>query len=102
MKFRGLLIFPIILIMGACSHRPPLLEYTLSREAVWAAQASNASRWAPHIWVKAEDHFRKGETSFRNYRYEEAKQHFLQAKQLSERAQVLSRIESAQSGEYEQ
>jgi hypothetical protein len=61
----------------------PVDEYTIARAAMEGARESEAPRYAPAFWYKAEQAYREGEKFFFvTVIYEEAMKRFTQARDL--------------------
>lgn len=99
MKFvQGLTLFLMILMVG-CAVNPPVQEFTLARTALDAAQVSGAAKYAPSLWFKAEENYRKGENAFKKGDFEVAKGFFVESQDFAERAENKARYDKRKSGE---
>lgn len=77
----------------------PVDEYTIARSAMDGARESEAPRFAPALWYKAEQAYREGETFFKERAYEEATKRFTQARILAEQAENAARLSRFESGD---
>lgn len=99
MKFvRGIAVFLMFLVVG-CAVNPPVQEFTLARTALNAAQTAGAPKYAPGLWFKAEENYRKGENAFKSGDFEVAKGLFEESQDYSERAENKARYDKRKSGE---
>ena len=80
-----------LLVLSACSGRPPFLEYALARSAVQAARRVDSEKNAASFWIKALHSYDKGQQNFQNRDYVVAKRFFHQSIQWAEKAENLSR-----------
>lgn len=86
-------------LVTGCVHRIPVDEYTMARAAYEAAKDADSARFAPSLWFNAEQAYREGQKAFRDRRYEEAKNAFTKAQELSEQAENSAKLSRNQSGE---
>lgn len=84
---------------GGCAGHPPLEEYSIARAALFAAKEVEAQRYAPGFWYKAEEHYRLGQSAYKNNDFKTAKVNFDQAKEFAEKAENATRLKKFQSGE---
>ncbi|CAN5545988.1 hypothetical protein BH10BDE1_BH10BDE1_31810 [soil metagenome] len=77
----------------------PVDEYTIARAAMDGARESEAPRFAPALWYKAEQAFREGETFFRDRDYSGASKRFSSARTLAEQAENAARLSRFESGD---
>lgn len=77
----------------------PVDEYTIARAAMDGARESEAPRFAPALWYKAEQAFREGEAYFRDRAYSDASNRFVQARALAEQAENAARLSRFESGD---
>lgn len=70
----------------------PVNEYNLARTAMEAAQESEAARFAPAIWYKAELAYREGQGLYRERNYEAARSRFNAARTFAEQAENAARL----------
>jgi hypothetical protein len=94
----GLLICICISGLSACVTSVPLEEYTLARSAYEAAREAESARYAPGLWYKADEAYKKGQKFYQERDYQAATEMFNQAKTLSERAENAARIARMQTG----
>ncbi len=82
-----------------CVSMIPVDEYTIARAAMEGARESEAPRFAPALWYKAEQAFREGEAYFRDRAYSDAATRFTQARSLAEQAENAARLSRFESGD---
>jgi hypothetical protein len=63
-----------------------------------AAEMSEASRYSPGYWSKAERLYREGEQAYKQNLNSEAKELFIQAQRYAERAENVTRLRKFKSG----
>lgn len=98
----GLLMVLLLGLCGgvvSCVSLIPVDEYTIARAAMDGAKESEAPRFAPALWYKAEQAYREGETFFRERAYDEALKRFVQARSLAEQAENAARLSRFESGD---
>lgn len=83
----------------SCVSVIPVDEYTIARAAMDGAKESEAPRYAPALWYKAEQAYREGETFFRERAYDAALKRFNQARVLAEQAENAARLSRFESGD---
>jgi hypothetical protein len=93
-----LLVFGLLLT-GCVAAPPPYQEYTLARAAIRAAQDVDSARFSGGYWNRAFDSFRSGEKAFKNADYAEAKDFFVSARVLAEKAENATRLKRFQTGD---
>ncbi len=100
MKLLNFIIFSPLLFCGwGCASQPPISEYTIARAAIEAARDKEAARYAPGFWHKAEEFYRKGEKSFQESDFVDAKENFERARIFAEKAENATRLRLFQSGD---
>lgn len=92
-------VFVAVFLSAGCVGAPPIREYNLTATAMNAAKAAGAPRLANGYYTKAEDHYRLAQQQFADREYDKAKVNFRQAKLFAERAENLSVLKKASSGE---
>lgn len=99
--FRVTVYFVTCLFVASvgCVSVIPVDEYTIARAAMEGARESEAPRYAPALWYKAEQAYREGETFFRERAYEEAMKRFAQARTWAEQAENAARLSRFESGD---
>lgn len=99
--FRVTVYFVTCLLVASvgCVSVIPVDEYTIARAAMEGARESEAPRYAPALWYKAEQAYREGETFFRERAYEEAMKRFAQARTWAEQAENAARLSRFESGD---
>ncbi len=83
----------------SCVSLIPVDEYTIARAAMDGAKESEAPRYAPALWYKAEQAYREGETFYRERAYGDALKRFVQARTLAEQAENAARLSRFESGD---
>ena len=86
-------------IFAGCVSMIPVDEYTIARAAMDGAKESEAPRFAPALWYKAEQAYREGETFFRERSFGEASKRFGAARTLAEQAENSARLSRFESGD---
>lgn len=94
-----ILLASAVLICAGCVSNIPVDEYSIARAAMDGAKESEAPRFAPALWYKAEQAFREGEAFFRERAYSNAMTRFEQARALAEQAENAARLARFESGE---
>ncbi len=80
----------------------PLLEYSLARSAIESAKNVESVKYSPSHWHQASEYYRTATLLYKDGRYEEAKENFLQAKAFAEKAENLTRLKRFKSGDVAQ
>ncbi len=88
------------LTLAGCAAPAPVEEYNIARTAIQAAQAEGAPRMAAAFWIKAEDHYRKGQKYYSESDFGRAREQFDLARQYAERAENATRLRKLQSGDF--
>lgn len=83
----------------SCVSIIPVDEYAIARAAMDGAKESEAPRFAPALWYKAEQAYREGETFFRERAYDQALNRFIQTRTLAEQAENAARLSRFESGD---
>ena len=99
----SLLSFQALLIVGAlfissCAGPKPYKEYSMAYTSLKAAEMSEASRYSPGYWSKAERLYREGEQAYNQNLNVQAKDLFIQAQRYAERAENVTRLRKFKSG----
>ncbi len=89
----------VLVMTAGCVSMIPVDEYTIARAAMEGARESEAPRFAPALWYKAEQAFREGEAYFRDRAYSDASKRFEQARALAEQAENAARLSRFESGD---
>ncbi len=85
-------------MLSACVGSPPIEEYNLARAAHDAAAESESSRYAQGLWYKADDAYNNAIKLFKDRQHDEAREEFVIARELLEKAENAARIQRVQSG----
>lgn len=87
----------IIFFLGACglAATRPKLEMKMAQVAFIAAKKSNAGKFAPGLFRKAEFYYLKAKSSYRRKFFNKAKQYASLSKKFSEKAEYVSKRKEA-------
>lgn len=85
-------------MLSACVGAPPIEEYNLARAAHEAATESESSRYAQGLWYKADDTYNNAIKLFKDRQHDGAREEFVNARELLEKAENAARIQRVQSG----
>jgi len=77
-----------------------MLEYTLARSAIEAAQNVEAVRYAAAYWHQAGEYYRSAKIQYSNGEYAEAKENFIAARNFAESSENLARLKKFKSGDF--
>jgi hypothetical protein len=97
--FKNSIAWSLLALCFGCVSKIPVDEYTIARAAIDGARESEAPRYAPALWYKAEQAYREGETLFRERVYPEALKRFNQARTWAEQAENTARLSRFESGD---
>lgn len=86
-------------LSGCVTPPPPYDDYTIARTAVTSAQEVDSARFAPGLWAKAEESYRKGEKAYKEFEFDEARKLFRMAISFAERAEDATRLKKFESGD---
>lgn len=89
-----------ILALGCVNKEVPNTEYLLAESAYQSAVESDASRYAPNLYHKAERYFKRAIELYEDRRFEKAGQFFYKARGFAERAEDVARFKQFKSGEF--
>ncbi len=87
------------LATSGCVTTFPIDEYNLARAAFESARDADAAHYAPALWFGAEQAYHAGQKDYADRQYGDAKDKFIEARDLAERAEDVSRLARHQSGE---
>jgi|AVFP01.1.fsa_nt_gi hypothetical protein len=93
----ALLTIGALFVFG-CAGPKPYREYSMAYTSLRAAEMSEASRYSPGYWSKAERLYREGEQAYKQNLNSEAKELFIQAQRYAERAENVTRLRKFKSG----
>jgi hypothetical protein len=82
----------------ACASQPPLSDYSLARAAYDGARESEAARYAPALWYKAEETYKQAQLLYKQRDYDESRAAFIEARGLLEKSENAARAARLQSG----
>lgn len=88
--------------LAGCTTPVPLLDYSLARSAIEAAKNVEAVKYSPSHWHQASEYYRTATLLYKDGRYEEAKENFVQARAFAEKAENLTRLKRFKSGDLAQ
>lgn len=86
-------------VLGCVAAPAPYEDYVLARAAVRAAQDVDSARFSTGLFVRAEENYRRGQKSFKESDYQDAKNYFTKAIEYAERAENSTRLKKFQSGD---
>ena len=89
-----------IVLLVSCAGLPPIKEYSLAREALSHAEKHRADKYYPSYYGKAVKLYRQGQSAYRDRYYGQAGDRFQEALKYAERAEDLTRIKRARSGDH--
>jgi hypothetical protein len=99
----ALRVFAIILlsvsVLTACVTDVPIDEWAVARAAYNAAKDAESARYVPAIWFNGEQSYREAQRAYKERRFDEARELFVEAKVLCEQAENAARLARQQSGE---
>lgn len=93
------LLVVLLMLVGCTTITLPIQDYALARSAMEAAEGADSERLAPLVFQQAQQVFQQAEHLYRAREFEEARLHFLKARKLAEKAEVISRNKKSKSGE---
>lgn len=97
--YAGLVILGLLSVAAGCVSKIPVDEYAIARAAMDGARESEAPRYAPALWYKAEQAYREGEIFFRERVYDQAFKRFGQARAWAEQAENAARLTRYEAGD---
>lgn len=100
--FRLVTNFSLIFFLTGCTTPVPLLDYSLARSAIESARGVEAVKYSPSHWHQASEYYRTATLLYKDGRYEEAKENFIQARAFAEKAENLTRLKRFKSGDVAQ
>lgn len=96
----GIIFFTFLFVVGCqTSSNPPVLEYTMARTAVLAAQKANAEQLAPGYWTRTQQSYQKGQMHYNKKEYRLSSEAFRQTHWYAEKAENAARIKKMKSGD---
>ena len=96
--FAAVFIAAVYMLVG-CVGAPPVQDYNLAFTAMTSAKAAGAPKFAAGYLARANDSYKLGQKYYADREYEKAQAAFRQAKLFAERAENLSALKRAQTGE---
>ncbi len=100
MRLSWLAVILVAFFGAGCAAPNPIQEYSIARAAMQAARSEGAPRLAAAFWLKAEDHYQKGERYYRQNDFARAREQFDLAREFAEKAENATRLRKAQQGEF--
>jgi hypothetical protein len=97
--FRLVTNFSFLFFLAGCATPVPLLDYSLARSAIESARSVESVKYSPSHWHQASEYFRTATLLYKDKRYEEAKENFIQARAFAEKAENLTRLKRFKSGD---
>lgn len=91
--------FLLLLAVSSCVGPAPVDDYNLAAAALQSAKQAGASRFASGFLTKANDYYKQALVEYDNRDYKKAQVLFRQARLFAERAENVSVIKRAQTGE---
>ena len=82
----------------SCVTNIPVDQYVLARAAYDAARDADSARYAPGLWYKAEEAYKRGQRQFKERDYSAATETFDEARYIAERAENAARLARDQAG----
>lgn len=98
-SFLALLLVAAVGSQVACVGAPPVDDYNLAQTALNSARIAGAPRFAAGYLARATDSYKLAQRFYEERDYERARVAFRQAKLFAERAENLSALKRAQTGE---
>jgi hypothetical protein len=81
----GLMVFVCLLLLLSCQSAPQN-ELTAAKDALQKAQEAEADKYAPHLFIQAQNSISEAENLISSKKYGEAKQLLINAQQVAESA----------------
>ncbi len=94
-----LFILSALVFLVACVGPAPIDDYNMAYTAINAAKQAGAARFATGFLTKANDYYKQAQKHYSDRDYEKASLAFKQAKLFAERAENVSALKRAQTGE---
>ncbi len=88
-----------IAALTSCVTPQPHLPMVLAREALAAAKDVDAARYAPGLFYKAEESFRKAMNNYNDKSYYDAIVGFDSAREFAEKAEDMARVQRQKAGD---
>ncbi len=89
----------LLMVLSGCAGTPPRDEYVLADTAIRAAQAAKAPQYAPGLFTKAQQYYRKAQTDFNNREYSGARTNFNMAREYAEKSENYTMLKKAEDGD---
>ena len=99
MQIRALIVVFLTLLGASCAGPAPYEEYTYARTALDAARSSGAAKYAPGLWFKADEAYRKGAKAYKDRYFKEARDYLINARKYAEKAENSTRLKKFESGD---
>lgn len=91
----------LLLMAGCVNKEKPNQEYLLAESAYFGAQDSDASRYAPNLFHKAERYFKRAVELYEDRQFDKSAEFFAKARGFAERAEDVARYKQFKTGDYE-
>lgn len=88
----------VITTSMGCAGPKPYEDYSLAYTALKSAKTSEASRYSPGYWSRAERLYREAQQAYKENSNEKAKKLFRQSVLYSEKAENVTRLKKFQTG----
>ncbi len=89
-----------LFFLSACQTTPaPVTEYALARSAIDAARSAQAPRLSAGYWHQADEFYRRARAYYKDREYDKAKDLFIQARLMAEKAENSARLIRLKTGE---
>lgn len=89
-----------ILFLVSCQTTPaPVTEYALARAAIDAARSAQAPRLSAGYWHQADEFYRRARAYYKDREYDKAKDLFIQARLMAEKAENSARLIRLKTGD---
>ena len=98
-RFISIIAGLVFLSCVSCVGAPPVDDYNIASTAINSARIAGASRFAAGYLARATDSYKLAQKLYEDRDYERARTAFRQAKLFAERAENLSALKRAQTGE---
>lgn len=90
----------VCFLMVSCQTTPaPVTEYALARAAIDAARTAQAPRLSAGYWHQADEFYRRARAYYKDREYDKAKDLFVQARMMAEKAENSARLIRLKTGE---
>ena len=98
--FTKLFFFLFSFFLLSCVGTPPLKEYSLARSALKHAKIHGAKSHASGVYRQAVSLYREAQSHFKGRYYGSAGEAFKESRELSEKAEEVSRWQKYEKGDF--